>query len=87
MTIDNNHSTYMQTISAGQFKTHCLKLMDEVAMHSEEIIITKRGKPIVKMVPLSRSHEPFGAIRDAITINGDIVNCDFTTEWEALKDE
>ena len=40
-----------QLIPAGEFKAHCLKLMDEVQAQRKSIIITKRGKPIAKLVP------------------------------------
>ena len=39
------------TIPAGEFKTHCLRLMDEVAQRHSEIVITKFGKPVAKLVP------------------------------------
>jgi len=43
----------MQThVPAGEFKAHCLQLMDEVAATGQPIIITKRGKPVAKLVPL-----------------------------------
>ena len=39
-------------ISAGKFKATCLKLMDRVASTGEPVIITKRGKPLAKLVPI-----------------------------------
>jgi prevent-host-death family protein len=39
-------------ISAGKFKATCLKLMDRVAATGEPIVITKRGKPLAKLVPV-----------------------------------
>ena len=41
----------MQTLKASEFKARCLKLMDEVQETGEEIIITKNGKPISRLVP------------------------------------
>jgi hypothetical protein len=38
-------------ISVEQFKTDCLKIMTDVQKHHSEIIITKLGKPIAKVVP------------------------------------
>ena len=40
-----------RTIKASEFKAKCLKLMDEVADSGEEIIITKRGRPVAKLTP------------------------------------
>lgn len=41
----------MQTLKASEFKARCLKLMDEVNSTGEEILITKNGKPVSKLVP------------------------------------
>ena len=40
-------------ISAGKFKARCLKLMDQVNETHETITITKRGRPVAKLVPHS----------------------------------
>ena len=41
----------MQTLKASEFKARCLKLLDEVNNTGEEVLITKNGKPISKLVP------------------------------------
>lgn len=41
----------MQTLKASEFKARCLKLMDEVQKTGNEIVITKNGKPVSKLVP------------------------------------
>ncbi|MEA3291000.1 MAG: type II toxin-antitoxin system Phd/YefM family antitoxin, partial [Pseudomonadota bacterium] len=38
-------------ISATDFKAKCLKLLDDVARTHEPVVVTKRGKPIAKVVP------------------------------------
>ena len=40
-----------RTIPAGEFKNRCLALMDEVNETGEEIVITKHGKPVSRLVP------------------------------------
>lgn len=40
-----------RTISAGEFKAKCLRLMDEVNETGIPIVITKRGKPVSRLVP------------------------------------
>ena len=42
----------METISASQFKAKCLALLDDVAETGAEITITKRGKPVARVVPV-----------------------------------
>ena len=40
-------------IPAGEFKQHCLRLLDEVATTHVAVVITKRGKPVARLVPLT----------------------------------
>lgn len=42
----------MYTISASEFKAKCLSLLDEVAETGEAIVVTKRGEPVARLVPL-----------------------------------
>jgi prevent-host-death family protein len=41
----------MKTIAAGKFKDRCLKMLDEIASTKSAIVITKRGRPVAKLVP------------------------------------
>jgi prevent-host-death family protein len=47
----------MKTIPAGAFKQGCLRILDEVAQTHREVVITKRGKPVAKLVPVKRERE------------------------------
>ena len=40
----------MKTMAAGVFKARCLQVMDQVKATRTPVIITKRGKPIAKLV-------------------------------------
>ena len=65
-----------RTIPAGEFKTRCLSLMDTVRDTGEEIVITKHGHPVVRLVPIygtAEVPELFGSCRGEITVHGDIV--------------
>ncbi len=39
------------TIPAGEFKTHCLQLLDQVAATGESLMVTKHGRPVARLVP------------------------------------
>ena len=41
----------MKKMAAGSFKIHCLAVMDEVQAKRETVVITKRGKPVAKLIP------------------------------------
>ncbi len=43
----------MITMGAAKFKAHCLSVMDEVKNKGTHVVITKNGKPIAKLVPIS----------------------------------
>ena len=47
----------MKTMAAGQFKVHCLKVMDEVQAKRQAVLITKRGKPVAKLVPVEKEKD------------------------------
>jgi len=72
----------MKEVPAGVFKNTCLKLIEEVHNTREEIIITKRGKQMVKIVPILPVESRgiyFGCMKGAITIN--------CTDEELIYDE
>ncbi len=73
-----------KTIMASEFRTKCLKLMDEVAQTGEEIVITKRGRPIARLVPYRQRPETlFGIDSGKVKILGDIV-APIDVEWDAV---
>ena len=41
----------MKTMPAGKFKDLCLKTLDDVARTRTSVVITKRGRPVAKLVP------------------------------------
>ncbi len=65
-----------QTIAAGKFKATCLALLDEVQRERKEIIITKRGKPVARILPVENEKVPnlFGRMKGSVEILGDIVS-------------
>lgn len=71
-------------IAAGQFKTKCLQLMDQVQQTREEVVITKHGKPVAKLVPVSEgeSNTIVGYLSDSVQVVGDLVS-PIEEEWEA----
>ena len=47
----------MKTMAAGAFKVHCLAIMDEVQSKRQAVLITKRGKPVAKLVPVEQEKD------------------------------
>ncbi len=67
--MDNRH------VAATEFKANCLRLMDEVARERRPIVITKRGKPVAKLVPVEEQKpiDLFGYMAGTAKICGDII--------------
>ena len=71
----------MKKMAAGTFKAKCLKVMDEVQARRETVIITKRGKPVAKLVPVeAEQDEIFGFLEGKGRIVGDVVAPAFSPE-------
>jgi prevent-host-death family protein len=75
----------MQTIKASVFKAKCLRLMDEVNQTGEEVVITKNGKPISKLVPYrSRPQSLYGLHQGRVRSHDDLIE-PLDVEWDAGK--
>ncbi len=61
-----------KTIPAGEFKTHCLALLDKVARTRQPLIVTKRGKPVAKIVPTETRRSP--RLSGSVKFHGNIVD-------------
>ena len=76
----------MKTMKASDFKARCLEFLEDVGARGDELIITKRGKPIATVSPVRPEARPLkGLFAGQIKIVGDIVNVDWTDEWEAAR--
>lgn len=64
----------MKHMPAGEFKAQCLAVMDQVSESGEPVVITKHGKPVVKLVPAEKQADDlFGYMAGKVKIVGDIV--------------
>jgi prevent-host-death family protein len=73
-------------IKASEFKAKCLALMDEVARTGESVVITKKGEPLVELVPhkSKAKKDAFGILKGELVITGDIMS-PIDVEWDAMK--
>lgn len=73
-------------IAAGIFKAQCLQLMDRVSESHESLVITKHGKPVVRVVPITEEPDKplFGYLQGKANISGDIVS-PTGDDWEASR--
>lgn len=52
-----------ETISASKFKAECLGLLDTVAQTGRELVITKRGKPVARVVAVDDPPSLRGSVK------------------------
>lgn len=75
-------------MGAGEFKQRCLALLDEVDTTGEPIVVTKRGRPVAQLAPLTNDER--GDWRDAMSGRGDILGdlvapASGLAEWDVLR--
>ena len=70
----------MKTIGSAKFKEQCLALLDN--LDQDGLVITKRGKPVARLLPFERQHaELIGSLRHKVKIRGDILSTGIA--WDA----
>jgi antitoxin (DNA-binding transcriptional repressor) of toxin-antitoxin stability system len=70
----------MKTIGAAKFKEQCLALLDDLG--GDGLVITKRGKPVARLLPYERRHaELIGSLGHKVKVRGDVFSTGL--QWEA----
>ena len=71
-------------ITATEFKARCLELLDQVQATGEPITVTKRGRPVARLVPVVQVETPalLGCLRGSVTVTGDLVAA-IDVDWDA----
>lgn len=77
----------MKTMAISEFKAHALKVINDVAKSQEIIVITKRGRPLVQVVPHRKSEtKPTpGKLADTFVFEKDIITPLGEGLWEACQ--
>jgi prevent-host-death family protein len=71
-------------LPVSEFKAKCLRLLEDVAQQGNVLTITKRGQPIARVTPCTRSARSLaGTWKGSVRIRGDIVHFSTAEEWEA----
>ena len=80
---DYNHVTMVKkpdSIPAGEFKARCLALLDRVAETGEELVVTKRGRPVARLLPVEAPRP----LKGSVVWEGDLVS-PIEEEWAANR--
>lgn len=74
------------TVSTSELKARCAEIVGRVARTRAPVILTKRGRPVARILPVEEGEgaDLFGCIKGSIVICGDIV-APLDVEWEAAE--
>jgi prevent-host-death family protein len=73
-------------VSKSQFKPRALQYFREVQEKGVELIITDRGKPVIKIIPYSENYEEaLKRLRNTVIRYEGPTDPVGLEEWEALK--
>jgi prevent-host-death family protein len=75
----------VREVTASELKNAWHLYLDQVGQAHEEIVVTRYGKPVAKLVPYEAEEgEPgiFGTLAGTVTVHGDIIE-PTGEEWEA----
>jgi len=77
----------MKTMAISEFKTHSLQVLVRVARTKETVVVTKRGKPLVEVVPFRHNDESPapGKLSETLVFEKDIVSPLGESIWSACK--
>ncbi len=75
-------------VSVSDLKTHCLRLVEQVAKTRREIVITKRGKRIARLVPIEEqsADAPLEQLRGTLERGFELSDFDTGVRWRAAED-
>ena len=79
----------MDTMGISEFKAHALRILDFIAKSHESLIITKRGKPLVKILPctsdINETDSKPGKLAHTLVFEKDILSPLNEDMWEACQ--
>ena len=75
----------MKSIPAAKFKNQCLSLLEEVQRTCASVIVTRHGKPVAQIGPVTeRSTRAKNPLKGSIDFEGDLI-APIDGAWEALS--
>ncbi len=66
-----------RTIAITEVKANLLKLVTEIGETGDEIVITRRGRPIARLVPAASAHP----LKGSLVLPDDMAAYDLSAEW------
>ena len=64
-----------RSVSATEFKTHCLALLEEVRETRQPLLVTRHGKPVVEISPyVPNNAGRVNPLKGSIVFQGDLIS-------------
>jgi len=73
--------SHTREITATEFKARCLRLLDEVAGTGETLVVTKRGRPVVRVEPANPPLDLSGSVK--LLVGADELVEPLDVDWDA----
>jgi len=80
----------MKSVAVTEFKARCLSLLEDVARTGQPLLVTKRGKPLARVVPSggAKTVYPQDTLAGSVTILGDVIEPVLpASAWNAVRGE
>ena len=72
-----------RAVSVSRFKAECLALFDEVQRSGQEFVITKRGEPVARVVPIAEPPSLIGSVTQPV--DDDALLAPIEDRWHAER--
>jgi prevent-host-death family protein len=80
------HAADTDVLAVSDFKARCLEILEDLRSSGHELLLTKHGSPIARVVPVtSQARSLRGLMKGQIQIVADIVQADFSDDWESNR--
>jgi prevent-host-death family protein len=70
-----------RTVPASRFKAECLAMLDDVAATGEEIVVTKRGRAVARLVAVGEPASMLGSVK--FNVSDDELAKPLGVAWDA----
>lgn len=77
----------MHTYPVTYFKNNALRILADVASSGDDVLVTKHGKPLARIVPVrpEQATVTLGKLKGTMAIAGDIVSPLGDEDWGACR--
>jgi len=78
----------MKVVLVSEFKAKCIGLLSAVAAGGEDLLVTRRGVPLARVVPVPPESSEARCLGDSaatVRIQGDLLSNEFSNDWESLE--